>query len=181
MYLTTLLCISDADDDHFEVRKELIPVASKWMSIGDALRLKPDDLETINNKGDTSTCLYLMVSEWLKKNYNVKKFGEPTWQRLVQAVGDPAGGANMGVAKKIAVRHKAKGMLRSQSTVPEALGIVNLFFNILKTVTYIKQVTVQKYTTRRQKKSCTVPNYSATVKSLILNFIFALLHSSCYM
>ena len=48
--------------------------------------------------------------EWLMKNYNVEKFGDPTWQRLVEAVGHPAGGANMAVARRIARRHKAGSM-----------------------------------------------------------------------
>ena len=44
------------------------------------------------------------------RNYDVQKFGEPTWQQLVEAVGHPAGGANMAHAEKIAKRHKAGGM-----------------------------------------------------------------------
>ena len=50
-----------------------------------------------------------MLNKWLKRNYNVKKFGEPTWQKLVEAVGHPAGGAHMGLAREIARKHKAKG------------------------------------------------------------------------
>ena len=50
-----------------------------------------------------------MVTEWLKRNYNIKKFGEPTWQRLVEAVGDSAAGANASLAIKIAIKHKAEG------------------------------------------------------------------------
>ena len=38
-----------------------------------------------------------MVKEWLKRNYNVEKYGEPTWQRLVEVVVHPAGGANPGL------------------------------------------------------------------------------------
>ena len=50
-----------------------------------------------------------MVTDWLEKNYNVKKFGPPTWKSLVDAVGHPAGGANMALAEKIAKSHKAEG------------------------------------------------------------------------
>ena len=38
----------------------------------------------------------------------MKRFGEPSWQRLVEAVGDPAGGANPAVANQIAEKHRAK-------------------------------------------------------------------------
>ena len=82
------------------------------MSIGIALRLDPNILDGIQakNSGDPSTCLSSVVTEWLKGNYNVKRFGEPTWQWLVDAVSDPAGGAHMALAREIARRHKLRGM-----------------------------------------------------------------------
>ena len=76
------------------------------------MRLKSNTLESIQaeNSGDLPACLTSMVREWLKMNYNVMRFGEPTWQWLVEAVGHPAGGANMALARDIARKHKAKGM-----------------------------------------------------------------------
>ena len=38
----------------------------------------------------------------------MKKFGKPSWQRLVEVVGDPAGGANPALASQIAEKHRAK-------------------------------------------------------------------------
>ena len=52
-----------------------------------------------------------MVKEWLNKNYDFKKFGEPTWQKLVEVVSHPGGGANMAHAKTMAMKHKAVGMI----------------------------------------------------------------------
>ena len=60
--------------------------------------------------GDLAACLESMVTDWLEKNYNWGKFGEPTWQMLAKAVGHPAGGAYMALAEKIAKTHKAGGM-----------------------------------------------------------------------
>ena len=93
------------------MQSELVPVATKWSSIGIALRLKSKILDGIQaeNRNDVTACLSLMVTEWLSRNYNVKRFGVPTWQRLVEAVGHTAGGANMALAKEIALRHKARG------------------------------------------------------------------------
>ena len=90
------------------MKKELNSVSAKWKSIGVALRLSSNTLDGIEakNNGDPSTCLTSVVTEWLRKNYNVKRFGEPTWQRLVEAVGDPAGGGNMALARDMARRHK---------------------------------------------------------------------------
>ena len=99
-------------DDLFDVQKELIQVSAKWRSIGIALRLNPNILDGIETRysGDPPACLTSTLTEWLNKNYNVKRFGEPTWQAMVKAVGDPAGGANMALARDMARRHKAGGM-----------------------------------------------------------------------
>ena len=99
-------------DDLFSVRSELSPVATKWKSIGAALRLKSDVLENVDAKcgSDPCACLSRMVTEWLKKNYNVEKYGEPTWQRLVEVVVHPAGGANTGLARDMARKHRTGGL-----------------------------------------------------------------------
>ena len=96
----------------FDVQVELILVAANWKSIGLLLRLKPDVLENIDTKysGNPHVCLSAMVKEWLIRNYNRKVYGEPTWQRLVEVVGHPAGGANMELARDMATRHKAEHM-----------------------------------------------------------------------
>ena len=106
MPFTTL----DLNDDLFDVKRELISVAGNWMNIGVALRLKRTQLEHIQtvNDGDPNACLTSVVMEWLNRKYNVKRFGEPTWQFLVEALGDPAGGVSMELARNIAGRHKAK-------------------------------------------------------------------------
>ena len=77
-----------------------------------ARRLNPDTLDGIETQysGNPTDGLILMVTEWLRRKYNVKRFGEPTWQKLVEAVGHPAGGANMALARDIARKHKAGGM-----------------------------------------------------------------------
>ena len=62
-----------------------------------------------------------VVTHWLKRNYNVVRFSEPTWQRLVEAVGDPAGGANMALAMDMARRHKTRGL--SDMYICHAVGI----------------------------------------------------------
>lgn len=94
------------------MQSELISVAAKWRSIGIALQLKPDVLQSIDTRynGDPRACLSWMVMEWLMRNYNVEKFGEPTWQGLLEAVGHPAGGANMALTRRIAMKHKAEGL-----------------------------------------------------------------------
>ena len=112
LWFCLTLFTSDLDDDHFDVYSELRVVAVKWRSIGFALRLKRDVLDSIQggNSG-SAACLSSAVREWLSRNYYVEKFGEPTWQQLVEAVGHSAGGANVALAREIARRHKTKGTL----------------------------------------------------------------------
>lgn len=112
LYSASLFYNSDLGDDLFDVQSALIPVAANWRSIGIALRLRPDILQNTDTRynGDPRACLSSMLTEWLMRNYNVERFGEPTWQMLVEAVGHPAGGANMALAKEIARRHMAIGM-----------------------------------------------------------------------
>lgn len=109
----TIIHPSPSDlDDLRDVQRELNPVSAKWKSIGIALGLKCNDLDGIDTRcnSDPTACLTSTVTKWLKRNYNVKRFGEPTWQMLVEAVGDPIGGANMALASDVARRHKSRGM-----------------------------------------------------------------------
>ena len=94
------------------MKKELNQVSANWYDIGIALRLNPNILNGIQtkNSSEPQACLSSVVTEWLKKNYSVERFGEPTWQWLVDVVGDPAGGAHMALAKDIARKHKTRGM-----------------------------------------------------------------------
>ena len=103
---------SELSDHLYDVIEELVPVTANWEAVGIALRLKSHSLATIQAKyrDDLHKCLTSMVMEWLKRNYDVNKFGKPTWQKLVEAVNSPAGGANTALAIDIARRHKAGGM-----------------------------------------------------------------------
>ena len=94
------------------MKRALNTVSAKWHDIGVALRLDLNGLDNIKavNCGDPQACLSSMVTEWLKRNYSVKKFGEPTWQWLVDVVGDPAGGGHMALARDIARKHQASGI-----------------------------------------------------------------------
>ena len=47
-----------------------------------------------------------MIEMWLNKSYKVELFGEPSWQRLVTAVGSNAGARDKAAAEKIASLHR---------------------------------------------------------------------------
>ena len=99
-----LLCPLSVDiDDLFSVSSELLPVAHKWKKIGHALRLDPNLLERIRQKNHVDADDYLsdVLTEWLKKAYNVVRFGDPSWKLLVEALAHPAGGNDCALAEKI--------------------------------------------------------------------------------
>ena len=98
------------EDDCYDVKSELLGVAAKWRGIGGGLRLRAAVLDTIQkaNQGDPEECLSQVVLEWLRKNYNTERFGEPTWQWLVEVVAMPAGGNNNDLAAKIASQHQGE-------------------------------------------------------------------------
>ena len=95
-------------DELFKVKKELLSVAHNWRGVGLALRLHPDVLSRIEADcriSGVERCLEKTLSEWLQKAYDTTRFGQPSWELLVAAVADPAGGNNRALAEQIARKH----------------------------------------------------------------------------
>ena len=78
-----------------------------YHDIGTSLRLRTAKLDSIESLCQQSPkrALKNVVTAWLQKDYNVEKFGPPTWQMLVKGVYSPAGGSNYILAQKIATNH----------------------------------------------------------------------------
>ena len=95
-------------DDLVDVVEEVIDVAAKWKSLGVALRLKAADLDTISSKDhtDPTECLSDMLLAWLQQRYDSKRFGQPSWRMLCQAISKPAGGNYPALGRRIAQRHQ---------------------------------------------------------------------------
>ena len=89
--------------------KALTDISAKWKHIGIALRLKPAKLQEIaaTHLGNPSDCILEVLINWLNKNYNTEKFGEPTWRRIVEVVADPAAGDNAALAERITKEHQS--------------------------------------------------------------------------
>ena len=87
-----------------------MPVASSWKAIGRGLRIDSGRLDTIQESCDKKPkeCLSEVLTCWLKRNYNVERFGEPTWRAVVKVVAHPAGGDSCALALSIA-RKKQTG------------------------------------------------------------------------
>ena len=103
---TSTVCVFAYISDLFDVHYELCTVASNWKDVGLALRLHPDTLNEIEaDCRDVKSCLREALAQWLKKAYNTKKFGPPSWKLLVAAVVHPAGGNNRALAEQIAGKY----------------------------------------------------------------------------
>ena len=106
------LLLSADINDLFDVHYELLNVAHNWRGVGRALRLHPDLLNRIQaNTTDVESRLEMILSEWLNREYDTRRFGLPSWQLLVAAVAHPAGGKNHALAEQIAGRHNGKWQL----------------------------------------------------------------------
>ena len=95
-----------ADENIFEVYKEVHTLAPRWSDICWALNLPHE--ETIRNETqgvDGKRCLRMVLKKWLQKSYNFEKYGRPTWRMLVEAVGNSSGGDDGALAEAMARKH----------------------------------------------------------------------------
>ena len=85
----------------------MMPVAGNWKTVGRGLRIDSGRLNTIqeNNSGKPKECLSETLTCWLNRNYNVERFGEPTWRAVVKVIAHPAAGDNHALALSIAKQH----------------------------------------------------------------------------
>ena len=96
------------EDDLIDVMEEVMDVAGKWRVLGQALRLRPSDLDIIEKKycnSDPTECLRGTLQAWLQQRRNVQEYGPPSWDMLCEAVKKPSGGNNPALAKRIATTH----------------------------------------------------------------------------
>ena len=93
-------------DDFYDVWERVKSLSPHWQSFSLSLRLSPDTIESIeaNNRNETSeTCLRKALTQWLKKDYNYKRFGHPSYRKLCVSVSN--GGQNKALAEEIANEH----------------------------------------------------------------------------
>ena len=106
LLFSLLLSITTGEDDLPDIIRELTDVVANWRDIGTLLGIRDGQLRAIQLQANSPLgCLREMLVTWLQKNYNVERFGEPIWVKLVEAVNNQAGGGNPSLAKEIARKH----------------------------------------------------------------------------
>ena len=95
------------EDDAGLLLKTLIEVASKWRLIGVGFGIKSGKLDELEdkNRGDPKKCFLDVLTNWLNRNYNTSKFGEPSWRQVVDVIASPAAGDNVVLATSVAKAH----------------------------------------------------------------------------
>jgi len=90
-------------------------VAARWKRIGDMFEISPGTLDSIGtaNHYQPDECLREVILRWLRKSGYSQS--PPTWRRVVEVVGSPAGGDNPALARKI-VSQLPKGVLLGSCT-----------------------------------------------------------------
>ena len=69
-----------------DVKGELFHFA-QWNNLGLNLGLSPDHLDVIKNDyRQTDDRLEAVLLQWLKRNYDIDKYGLPSWRRLSDAM-----------------------------------------------------------------------------------------------
>ena len=102
LVVSTLYCA-----DLLKVKEEVLPLSARWKSFGLALGLHPDVLNRIEcDHKKVDDCLQAVLQEWLNTVETLR--GPPSWDLLVSAVANPAGGNYQALAKEIAERHNGR-------------------------------------------------------------------------
>ena len=101
---------------------EVFDIAARWEPFGKVLHIRPATLDTIKAEPNSTpeSCLSRTLAEFLRKNYDTEKHGEPSWRLIVRAVAHKAGGNNTDLALSIAHKHLISGELISQTIVMQA-------------------------------------------------------------
>ena len=103
----SLFYLPTGEKDLFDVLAELMLVVGRWKAIGEGLRLDLgtlEQIETMDNRNPRN-CMSATLKQWLRRNYDVEQFGEPTWRAVVKVVGHSAAGNNCALAMSIAGKH----------------------------------------------------------------------------
>jgi hypothetical protein len=130
LYISVLNII--AEGDFREVYRELVVnISAKYYNLGIELGLHPGQVDAIRkiHSQDVEQALNQVLLLWLRRQYDVDKYGPPTWQRLRKAVDSPSGGGNPALAEKIAEKHLISSMgHHSNLFSPPPLSIPLLLF-----------------------------------------------------
>ena len=83
----------------------LVSIKANYYQLGVELGLPAGELDSIRKGHPADQAFNEVILRWLRQQYNIARFGCPTWKRLVEAVESPIGGNNPALAVVIAAKH----------------------------------------------------------------------------
>ena len=95
------------EDDFHDVYQEVFTLAPNYYKLGVGLGLPVTELNKVK-KGysqDLDQAFSEILLIWLRHSYDTHRHGAPTWQRLVEAIDNPAACNSHALAIKIASNH----------------------------------------------------------------------------
>ena len=121
VHALSYIVVYSAEDDTYDVYREVVGLSGRWSSVCLALRLRPSERSKIAvaHPGNPDECLQDVVVKWLQKGYNYQIHGSPCWRMLVEAVDDPAGGNDCALAEAIAKKHAG---MQCKTSIPNKDG-----------------------------------------------------------
>ena len=121
-----------AEDDFYDVYCELENSKARYYQLGRVLRLPLGKLEAIRKTHSqyVEQALTQVLLLWLRQQYNVEKFGRPTWQKLREAVDSPSGGENHALAERIAKKYLTSSMSRHSNFCTTLFLVIFIFFSL---------------------------------------------------
>ena len=89
-------------------------MVGNWHKLATGLKIPLRLVELIasNHSNDCEQCLLVLLKEWLKQSYDVKRYGHPSWRALVRAVASSPGGGNPALAQTIAEKHPGRVIIK---------------------------------------------------------------------
>ena len=88
-YIIIMLVLFFLDtNDMKHVLNAVEKLSAKWRLFSVELGIEESTLDLIehDHSGNAKMCLYNVLREWLKLNYDVEMHGRPSWRRLAEAV-----------------------------------------------------------------------------------------------
>ena len=102
--------ILSAEKEHWNILIiECKSLSSNWEKVSGYLGLSFELIDTIkrDNPRDSTGCWNEALKEWIKQNYNTKKFGRPSWRSLLRAVAE----VDKRQFQKLAAEHQGEKLI----------------------------------------------------------------------
>ena len=107
VHVFKFVCLFNTEENDLPaVHRAVSSVSDKFVTLATQLGLPPCTVCRVEKECTTiNECLRQILLEWLRRNYETKRHGLPSWRLLCAAVASEAGGCDKRLASEIADKH----------------------------------------------------------------------------